>query len=292
MTSLGNYTGPYVSDGKFQTSVEWGEAETLNPLDEASRRHDSAYARFSDRKHRMAADVLYKLETDRMNGSLPGIAGNAVVYGNEALEQGGDLSTKLTLTRAAGANPLAGLVAHELSWLYDMNERLNTRDWLAKEKQEVLDYYKTDPRAKAPIRQVDSAPRQVETTVDVVPTVSHAPAQRGDDFTPVEPYSKPSSGRVAVDHTETDNDGVPLWSRLPNGRWYKRKKKQKTTRISPEVSVKQPAPRMAAWAERAVLQDMDQKHAQAHYWPHRFDLKWNVNPLKMKRNKVVALTTK
>ncbi len=296
MTSVGNYTGPYISDGKFQTSVEWGSAPTLNPLDEASRRHDSAYAKWSDSRHRKAADQLFKIETEGMNGTLPTVAGNAVVYGNEAMKQAGSLASKVgTYGKFGPIGMLAGALAHEYEWLSDMNSRLNSRDYLAKERREVLDYYKTDPWLQKPIRQYDAVDGSVyegQVTSSEVPTVRRAPQHGGDDFIPVNSGPKPSSGRVVPDHTELDSDGVPVWHRLPTGRWLRRKKKQKTSKVNPEIVAPKPVPRMAAWAERAVQQADDQKIAQAHYWPHRFDLTWNVNPLKMKRNKVVALSTK
>lgn len=57
---IGNYTGPYWSNGKIQSSVLWGQKKPLSALDALARRHDAAYAKFPDSKHRQAADSLFE----------------------------------------------------------------------------------------------------------------------------------------------------------------------------------------------------------------------------------------
>ncbi len=79
---LPNYTGPWLSDGKFQGSVAFGKAKPKNDLDELSRLHDSAYARWDDRLHRTVADLIYDEEARELSGFLPSVARNLVVYGN------------------------------------------------------------------------------------------------------------------------------------------------------------------------------------------------------------------
>lgn len=223
MTSLGNYTGPYISDGKFQESVEWGDAPTLNPMDEASRRHDSAYAKWSDIKHRKAADIIYKREMDTITKNqqgltgLEGLAGTAVLYGNEALRQGGDIQPYLTYTPGG---MLAGLLVHEAKWLYGMNKDLNDmhkrRTYLHAEQAEVEKYYKQDPKIQTSVKQTADAGYHGQTTISKVPTVSRAHPSGGDDFTVVRSDLKPSSGEDATGNTAAHAI-----------RWLRRVKKRK-----------------------------------------------------------------
>ncbi len=79
-----NYTGPYISDGKFQSSVQFGNAPAINSLDLHSRYHDTAYAKWpSSRLHRMAADNIY-YDAVRKHLSLPSkVAAGAVRYVNQ-----------------------------------------------------------------------------------------------------------------------------------------------------------------------------------------------------------------
>jgi hypothetical protein len=79
---FGNYTGPYWSDGKFQTSVEFGESDPQSEWDYLSYLHDTAYARYEDAAHREAADQLYNERAKQLIGRFPQLAGNFVEYGN------------------------------------------------------------------------------------------------------------------------------------------------------------------------------------------------------------------
>ncbi len=56
--SFPNYTGPYISNGKLQESVPFGDKTPKDELDALSRLHDSAYAKWDDRLHRSVADNL------------------------------------------------------------------------------------------------------------------------------------------------------------------------------------------------------------------------------------------
>jgi len=88
MVNLGfyqtNYTGPYLSDGKFQTSVKFGTARPLDRLDKFSRYHDSAFAEFKDYGHRTAANSIYYNQT-KHGTSLEQLAGASVLFGNQAI---------------------------------------------------------------------------------------------------------------------------------------------------------------------------------------------------------------
>lgn len=79
-----NYTGPYISGGKIQQSVKFGDAEARSLMDYYSRLHDTAYAEFKDRKHRYAADLIYYEKVKELVGMYPALASRAVKYGNIA----------------------------------------------------------------------------------------------------------------------------------------------------------------------------------------------------------------
>lgn len=78
-----NYTGPMLSDGKFQESVANGKAKPKSKLDRLSRTHDHAYAVYKDRKHRYQADVDYQAGANKIGGFVPRAAGFAVRYLNQ-----------------------------------------------------------------------------------------------------------------------------------------------------------------------------------------------------------------
>jgi hypothetical protein len=140
----GNYTGPYWSDGKVQSSVEWGESDPQTQLDALSRMHDSAYAKYPDEKHREAADKIYNDEAQKLAGKFPHLAGNIVLYGNHFLRHPNPF-------RMVGGG-LLGNFGHLASLIYtaagsikDAN-RYYGGQALNKEMREVSDYYKTDPK--------------------------------------------------------------------------------------------------------------------------------------------------
>jgi len=78
-----NFTGPYVSDGKFQESVAKSTAKPKSKLDWHSRTHDSAYAVRKDRKSRYEADLVYQANAYKIGGIVPRVAGTAVRYLNQ-----------------------------------------------------------------------------------------------------------------------------------------------------------------------------------------------------------------
>ncbi len=133
------YTGPYISDNKFQTSVEFGEHEALSELAYLSRMHDTAYAHWKDRDHREAADQLYNERAQQIVGRFPHLAGNAVMYGNYAKRQFEDAASYATFG-------LPGLVYWGAKNMYNQNKMLNGT-YLKKEKDAVLQLYSRDPEA-------------------------------------------------------------------------------------------------------------------------------------------------
>lgn len=77
-----NYTGPYLSDGKFQASVANGKAKPKSKLDALSRKHDHAYAVAGTEYEKRMADAEYYNETRNMSW-FPRLAGTIVRYGNQ-----------------------------------------------------------------------------------------------------------------------------------------------------------------------------------------------------------------
>jgi len=131
---MDNYTGPYWSDGKLQSSVEFGQSAPLSALDAESRLHDSAYKHYEDLEHRMAADAIYDSRVEKLGG-LAKFAGMAALYGNQTLRAGSNLADY------AKYGPL-GLVVGSLINDYHLNDYMMNVD---KYKKEILAYYDTDP---------------------------------------------------------------------------------------------------------------------------------------------------
>lgn len=135
----GNYTGPYWSDGKLQTSVEFGSMDPQSELDKLSRLHDSAYAHYADRGHREAADEIYARDAKVLAGKFPELAGNIVMYGNYGARQSKQLSADFGTLGPLGLIKFAG------GNLLNAHKMLNGT-YLKKEKGDIERFYGTDPR--------------------------------------------------------------------------------------------------------------------------------------------------
>lgn len=127
---LPNYTGPYISDGKFQTSVKFGRAVPKDRLDKLSRLHDTAFKEFSDYGHRTAANSIYHNDAKSGN-AMSQIAGAAVLYGNQVLSASKGLSFNLPALVYGGVRNALNL--HD----YVKNEK--------KYKQDIKNLYAQDP---------------------------------------------------------------------------------------------------------------------------------------------------
>jgi len=134
--ALPNYTGPYISNGKFQESVEFGDKPPKDQLDALSRLHDSAYFKWKDRLHRTAADSLYNESALELVGRFPSLARVLVLYGNHAARSWDKLST-----RFSQLGPL-GILVGGVENMYDLNDYAMNGDQV---KEEILNYYKNDP---------------------------------------------------------------------------------------------------------------------------------------------------
>ncbi len=172
----GNYVGPYWSDGKLQSSVEWGEAPALHEIDEAARRHDAAYAHFKDSKHRAAADLMFAEEMDRLKGKYgnkiaddPRVAKAAVLYGNHiGRKASGFFSDVARFGGVTGILP--AILKLGVENIRDSHQ-MTKGTYLQKERDAVKLYYKTDPRLKpedssgrGPIKKVEVQPMPLPRT--------------------------------------------------------------------------------------------------------------------------------
>ena len=132
-----NYTGPYISDGEFQTSVEFGSKEPKDALDASSRLHDTAYAHWDDRLHRTVADIIYYDQTRDLPGAFPAVARNAVLYGNFVKDSFYGLPG--FSVEPSSVYKLAAKTYSDAEFLLQL---IDKQDDL---RHEILDYYKNDP---------------------------------------------------------------------------------------------------------------------------------------------------
>lgn len=130
-----NYTGPYRSNGKFQTSVEFGDKIPIDQLDALSRLHDTAYARYDDYGHRVAADIIYNNEAKKLSGIGP-LAGLAVTYGNQLLRSGISLGSGMLTT-----GPIGGL----FSAVKNLRDIADLTTNIDKYTKDILELYAQDP---------------------------------------------------------------------------------------------------------------------------------------------------
>jgi len=84
-----NYTGPYLSDGKFQESVAFGQTEPNSMLDAFSRDHDTMYALNEDESNRGFADYVYADRAFKLGGFVPRLAGLLVLGNGNRIDSGG-----------------------------------------------------------------------------------------------------------------------------------------------------------------------------------------------------------
>jgi hypothetical protein len=141
---MDNYTGPYWSDGKLQQSVEFGSSLPTSDLDRASRLHDSAYAKFKDERHRIAADSIYSDTLRTVDSASARLIRGLPVYGNytknRAYEYGEALASGMKFGGLPGA--VGSLAVASIKNLFLQHDLLINMD---KYKREVRDYYATDP---------------------------------------------------------------------------------------------------------------------------------------------------
>lgn len=130
-----NYTGPYLSNGKYQSSVAFGEAEPKSKLDALSRLHDTAYATFADYGHRTAADSIFNEEAKKLESLFPQLAGGVVLYGNKIKDSFLNLADSVY-------NPF-GLIIGAVKNMYNLNDYVMNEE---KYRREVRELYQKDPK--------------------------------------------------------------------------------------------------------------------------------------------------
>jgi len=131
-----NYTGAYLSDGTFQSSVAYGETKPTDYLDSESRLHDTAYAIYPDIEHRFAADELYAKNLRGEEGVRPKIAVQAVTKGNILMNGLNNLGTSVLKY-----GPVLGLVAATVNNIRTAAKLLNN----GKAKADVANIRVNDP---------------------------------------------------------------------------------------------------------------------------------------------------
>lgn len=151
-----NYIGPYWSDGKWQESVEFGDAEPMSLVDAASRLHDSAYAHYKDEQHRIAADEIYSETLKTLKEKYASLA-DVPLYGNytknRALEFGSNALQGFKYGGLAGA--LGSLVYTGAKGIIRLNDLIHNGD---KYKADVMSYYDTDPKKIGTVKNVTVVP--------------------------------------------------------------------------------------------------------------------------------------
>lgn len=140
-TTFGNYIGPYWSNGQLQSSVKFGEKEAKSALDGLARLHDTAYAVYSDRKHREAADFIFAEKAKKLVGRFPHLAADLVKYGNYTGRQASQLGSDFKKY-----GPL-GVIKFGATNIYNMNKMLNGT-YLKNEKADIEKLYSQDPKIK------------------------------------------------------------------------------------------------------------------------------------------------
>ncbi len=130
-----NYTGPYLSNGQYQASVAFGDAEPKSKLDALSRFHDTAFATWEDYGHRTAANSIYNEEARKLESLFPQLAGSVVLYGNQ-------LASAFSNLFGSFANPFQ-LIFGAVENMYNLNDYMMNEK---KYRKDVLNLYAMDPR--------------------------------------------------------------------------------------------------------------------------------------------------
>lgn len=138
------YTGPWISNNKFQSSVAFGDQAPLGALDSFSRLHDTARAVYQPGTMWKASDSLYHDRVSKLPGTIPSLAGDAVLYGNAAMNSAGNIASRMATGFKYGSLPgaLAGLVVGGVENMLSLNDYMTHS---ASAKKKILAMEKTDP---------------------------------------------------------------------------------------------------------------------------------------------------
>jgi hypothetical protein len=193
---LDSYTGPFISDGEFQTSVEFGTTKPRNELDALSRLHDSAYAKWPDKLHRTVADAIYNEQAKKLVGKFPELARHLVLYGNAAMRAAANLYEGMKFG-------LLGLVAAGVINMYDLHNYMTNQN---KIRVEILAYFATDP-----LKKTLAGVKALENVFEVTGTLDRMSSSNG--------FHEDLSGKITYnpsdDYRLSENQG-PRSSGTPN----------------------------------------------------------------------------
>jgi len=235
-TYTGNYTGPHWSNGKYQESVEWGDANPQSELDYLSRQHDSAYARFKDPKHREAADRIYHDQATKLAGKFPQLAGNLVLYGNHTGRQGEKLFSNVKSGAMLGGpiGALAGAIYTAGGNIVDNMSRINGT-YLKKEIAEIEKFYESDPRRVA---LKDKALNASSKAKIVLPSISNptvpVPKTKSQELVEKQArrFEKFADLEKAAKESEKENTQLPFYvPQYIKRKYSKRVRKNKQNKI-------------------------------------------------------------
>jgi len=265
----GNYVGPNWSNGKKQSSVKWGNLDPINALDALARQHDTAYATWSDRAHREAADEIFAAEANKLKKRFgnkfaedPKFAAGAVQYGNYAHRQTKKLWDDVMWGNKIlpGMGALTGVLKFGLGNIKEMHQRLKGT-YHKKELEDVLKLYREDPKpsrylsrgeSTRHIRELDGrTPTHKGTTVtqplgkvreskrkptgptQVLPIiVEEAPTLAERQLQRFNQYSQ-TYKNAQKPGRHTYHKGIPLGAALPEHILKKKRKKIKKNQVRP-----------------------------------------------------------
>lgn len=214
---LPNYTGPYISNGSIQESVEFGDKDPKDALDALSRLHDSAYAKYKDQAHRTAADAIYEKEAKKLLAQFPQLAGDLVLYGNQILRSGSTLAQSISKW-----GPF-GLIIGGVQNMYNLNDYMMNG---AKYRKEIQEYYATDPFPNKQVYNPGSQPSKLMGE----PYVGPKPTQSTINYKAMEPDLR-SRAFVPSQVEQQPEWYSSFFTKFDPFGYRKRKRRRKTQRL-------------------------------------------------------------
>lgn len=200
------YTGPFVSNDKFQKSVAFGDQAPVDELDSYSRLHDTAYAYYGPGINRKAADSLYHERVSKLPGQLPSLAGDAVLYGNAGLHSLGnlvnDVGTGFKFAGLPGA--LGGLIYGAVENMTDLYQYMTENE---QAKKKILGMERTDPHPEYQLGPQEVNPGNALLKGIQLPTTGKGVKR---DLRPIEPSATDSARPGPADTSASVIEKPPL----------------------------------------------------------------------------------
>jgi len=142
----GNYVGPFWSDGKIQSSVEWGSKKPTDEFDALAQQHDAAYAHWKDDKHREAADLIFAEEARKLKKSYGNSPAAQTRFAAAMVEEGNYTSRQAKkLAADIASHGWLGAVKFQIQNMVDSQKRMNGT-YLKSELARVREYYDAHAR--------------------------------------------------------------------------------------------------------------------------------------------------